>query len=252
MSLAVERLRKSFGGLCVVDDVTFETDPQAITGLIGPNGAGKSTLFALVTGYQRQDSGTVRFGTAPIERLSAHARARRGMARTFQVPRPFRHLSVRQNLMAAGPRQPGERPFNLLFRPGAVARREHELEHQADAMLEFLGLEAVANAPSSTLSGGQQKLLELGRALMTEPRYMLLDEPFAGVNAVLIEQIAVRIRTLAERGTGFLIVEHNLTALASLASHLLVMDRGRMIATGPPSSVLADRAVQDAYIGGVA
>jgi branched-chain amino acid transport system ATP-binding protein len=250
MSLAVERLRKSFGGLCVVDDVTFETDPHAVTGLIGPNGAGKSTLFAVVTGYQRQDSGTVRFGTEPIERLPAYARARRGMARTFQVPRPFRHLSVRQNLMAAGPRQPGERLFNLIVRPGAVARRERELERQADALLDFLGLDAVAAAPSGTLSGGQQKLLELGRALMTEPRYILLDEPFAGVNPVLIEQIAARIRTLAARGTGFLIVEHNLPALAPLVSRLIVMDRGHLIASGAPAEVLADPVVQQAYVGG--
>ncbi|MDT7950856.1 MAG: ABC transporter ATP-binding protein [Acetobacteraceae bacterium] len=252
MSLAVEHLHKSFGGLRVVEDVTFATDPQAITGLIGPNGAGKSTLFALITGYQRPDSGSVRFGATSMRGLSASARARHGVARTFQIPRPFRHLSVRQNLMAAGPRQPGEHPFNLLFRRHAVARRERELEQRADAMLAFLGLEAVTHALSGTLSGGQLKLLELGRALMTEPRYILLDEPFAGVNPVLIEQIAARIRTLAARGTGFLIVEHNLPALAALACHLLVMDRGRLIAAGSPDTVLADRAVQDAYIGGAA
>jgi branched-chain amino acid transport system ATP-binding protein len=252
MSLAVERLRKSFGGLRVVDDVTFATEARAVTGLIGPNGAGKSTLFAVVTGYQRQDSGTIRFGAEALDGLPAYARARSGMARTFQVPRPFRHLSVRQNLMAAGPRQPGERVFNLLLRRGAVRRRERELEEQADGLLRFLGLQAVASAPSGTLSGGQLKLLELGRALMTGPRYILLDEPFAGVNPVLIEEISARIQTLAAQGTGFLIVEHNLPALSRLASRLLVMDRGRLIATGSPAEVLADASVQEAYIGGTA
>jgi branched-chain amino acid transport system ATP-binding protein len=250
MSLAVSRLRKSFGGLSVVEDVTFEAAGDVITGLIGPNGAGKSTLFAVVSGYQKQDGGTVRFDGEEIGRLPPDARARRGIARTFQVPRPFGHLSVRANLMAAGPRQPGEHVLNLFCRPGAVRRRERELEGKADALLAFLGLQHVAAAAAATLSGGQQKLLELGRALMTEPRYILLDEPFAGVNAVLIEQIADRIRTLAGAGTGFLIVEHNLPALARLASRLLVMDRGRLIAAGVPEDVFANQEVRSAYIGG--
>lgn len=252
MSLAADRLRKSFGGLRVIEDVTFEAGADVITGLIGPNGAGKSTLFAVISGYLRQDSGTVRFGPEEIGTLPPDVRARRGIARTFQVPRPFGHLSVRENLMAAGPRQPGEHVINLLCRPAAVRRRERELEGKADALLAFLGLQHIATAPAGTLSGGQQKLLELGRALMTEPRYILLDEPFAGVNAVLIEQIAGRIRTLAGGGTGFLIVEHNLPALSRLASRLLVMDRGRLIATGAPEEVFANEGVRSAYIGGAA
>ena len=252
MSLAVQHLHKSFGGFRVVDDVTFEAAADAITGLIGPNGAGKSTLFAVISGYQRADSGGVSFEAEPIGALPPDARARRGIARTFQVPRPFGHLAVRENLMAAGPHQPGERVLNLLFRPASVRRRERELHTKADALLAFLGLERLSAAPASSLSGGQQKLLELGRALMTEPRYILLDEPFAGVNAVLIEQIAERIRILAAGGTGFLIVEHNLPALAALASRLLVMDRGRLIGAGSPAEVLADPAVQSAYIGGSA
>jgi branched-chain amino acid transport system ATP-binding protein len=140
--------------------------------------------------------------------------------------------------------------LTLLLRPGAVRRREREVRAQADDLLGFLGLTHVASNRAGTLSGGQQKLLELGRALMTAPRYVLLDEPYAGVNPVLIEEISGRIRTLAERGTGFLIVEHNLPALSRLAGRLLVMDRGRLIASGTPPKVLADRTVQDAYIGG--
>jgi branched-chain amino acid transport system ATP-binding protein len=235
-----------------VDDVSFEADAAGITGLIGPNGAGKSTLFAVVTGFLSADAGTIAFGGAEIQDLTPQARARLGLARTFQVPRPFTHLTVRENLMAAAPGQPGERVLTLMLRPGAVRRREREVRAQADALLDFLGLAHVAGNRAGVLSGGQQKLLELGRALMTEPRYVLLDEPYAGVNPVLIEELSGRIRTLAERGTGFLIVEHNLPALSRLAGRLLVMDRGRLIASGTPQEVLADRTVQDAYIGGAA
>lgn len=252
MSLSVHGLQKAFSGLRVVDDVSFEADAAGITGLIGPNGAGKSTLFAVVTGFLSADAGTIAFGGAEIQDLTPQARARLGLARTFQVPRPFAHLTVRENLMAAAPGQPGERVLTLMLRPGAVRRREREVKAQADAVLDFLGLAHVAGNRAGVLSGGQQKLLELGRALMTEPRYVLLDEPYAGVNPVLIEELSGRIRTLAERGTGFLIVEHNLPALSRLAGRLLVMDRGRLIASGTPQEVLADRTVQDAYIGGAA
>jgi len=252
MTLVVQGLRKSFSGLCVVDDVSFEADPMGITGLIGPNGAGKSTLFALITGFLHADAGSISFGGAAIQSLSAQARARQGLARTFQVPRPFADLSVRENLMAAAPGQPGEHVLSLLLRPAAVRRREAAVGIQADALLDFLGLSHVAGNRASALSGGQQKLLELGRALMTEPRYVLLDEPYAGVNPVVIEEISARIRVLAQRGTGFLIVEHNLPALSRLADRMLVMDRGRLIASGSPDAVLADHAVQDAYIGGPA
>ncbi len=250
MTLVIQGLRKSFSGLCVVDDVSFEADPTGITGLIGPNGAGKSTLFALITGFLHADAGSISFGGAAIQSLSTQVRARQGLARTFQVPRPFADLSVRENLMAAAPGQPGEHVLSLLLRPVAVRRRETAVGTQADALLDFLGLSHVASNRASALSGGQQKLLELGRALMTDPRYVLLDEPYAGVNPVLIEEISARIRVLAQRGTGFLIVEHNLPALSRLADRMLVMDRGRLIASGTPDVVLADHAVQDAYIGG--
>jgi len=252
VSLLVQGVRKSFSGLHVVDDVSFEAEAQGITGLIGPNGAGKSTLFALISGFIPADAGTIQFGHVALQHLSAQQRARRGIARSFQVPRPFAHLTVRENLMAAAPGQPGEHVLNLLLRPGAVRASERAAGTKADALLEFLGLTRVAAHRAGGLSGGQQKLLELGRALMTEPRYVLLDEPYAGVNPVLIEEISSRIRSLAERGTGFLIVEHNLPALAQLAGRLLVMDRGRLIASGTPADVLADSRVQEVYIGGPA
>lgn len=252
MTLAVQGLRKSFSGLCVVDDVSFEAEAEGITGLIGPNGAGKSTLFALVTGFLAADAGRMQFGGVAIQGMTPQARARLGLARTFQVPRPFADLSVRENLMTAAPGQPGEHVTSLLLRPSAVRRREDAVRAQADGLLGFLGLSHVADSRAAALSGGQQKLLELGRALMTEPRYVLLDEPYAGVNPLLIEEISARIRILADRGTGFLIVEHNLPALSRLADRMLVMDRGRLIASGTPAAVLADPVVQEAYIGGLA
>jgi branched-chain amino acid transport system ATP-binding protein len=252
MTLSVRGVSKSFSGLRVVDDVSFDAPGDGITGLIGPNGAGKSTLFAVITGFLAADTGSVRFEGTELGNLSVPERARHGLARSFQVPRPFAHLTVRENLMAAAPAQPGEHVLNLLLRPGAVRRRERELGAKADALLAFLGLTRVAASRAGAISGGQKKLLELGRALMTDPRYVLLDEPYAGVNPVLIEELSERIRTLAERGLGFLIVEHNLPALSRLAAHMLVMDRGRLIAQGTPAAVLADRRVQDAYIGGPA
>jgi branched-chain amino acid transport system ATP-binding protein len=251
-TLSLKGVQKSFAGLRVVDDVSFEADAQGVTGLIGPNGAGKSTLFAVVSGFLPADAGTIWFEGAPVQALSAPERARRGLARTFQVPRPFTHLTVRENLMVAAPSQPGEHVLNLLLRIRAVRACERDVGTRADSLLDFLGLTRVASNRAGSLSGGQQKLLELGRALMTKPRYVLLDEPYAGVNPVLIEEISARIRKLAELGTGFLIVEHNLPALARLADRLLVMDRGRLIASGTPAEVLADARVQDAYIGGPA
>lgn len=250
MSLVLDGVRKSFGGLCVVDGVGFAAGAREITGLIGPNGAGKSTLFAVVSGFLPADAGSVEFERVALGGMSVQARARRGIARTFQVPRPFAHLSARENLMAAAPRQPGERVVNLLLRRGTVGRREAEVGARADELLAFLGLSHLAEGRAGALSGGQQKLLELGRALMTEPRFMLLDEPFAGVNPVLIEEISGRIRTLQAEGMGFLVVEHNLPALSRLAGRMLVMDRGRLIASGTPEKVLADPVVQDAYVGG--
>jgi len=158
---------------------------------------------------------------------------------------------VRENLLAAVPRQPGETLANVFLRPGLVRRREHEIGQAVDETIEFLRLAKVAALPAGRLSGGQKKLVELGRALMTGARTILLDEPFAGVNPVLIEEIGSRIRELNGRGVGFLIIEHDLGALSRLVGMFHVMDRGRLIASGPPAEVLADPAVREAYLGGL-
>ncbi len=251
MILQTRDIAFAFGGFRVLDGVSLAVPAGAITGLIGPNGAGKSTFFAVASGFEMPLSGTVSLDGRDISREGPVARARMGLGRTFQVPREFRHLTVRENMMAAAPGQAGEGLFELYFRPGRVRAQERALRARVDETLAFLNLARVADTPSGQLSGGQKKLLELGRVLMLDPKLILLDEPFAGVNAVLIEEISGRIRALNQRGTAFLIVEHNLQALSALASEIHVMDRGRIIATGAPAAVLAEPAVREAYMGGV-
>lgn len=252
MTLVLSGLTKAYGGLRVVDNVSLSVPSDGLVGVIGPNGAGKSTLFSLATGFLAADSGTVSFDGRDLTAVAATGRARAGMVRTFQVPREFTHLTVRENLMAAAPGQAGEGLLAVFFRPGAIAAEERAIAARADETLAFLRLDAVAGTPAGRLSGGQKKLLELGRALMTGARLILLDEPFAGVNPVLIEELSARIRDLADRGVGFLIIEHDLRALTRLVSTLHVMDRGRLIASGAPAAVLAEPAVRDAYLGGAA
>jgi branched-chain amino acid transport system ATP-binding protein len=251
MTLELQNISKRLGGMLVLDGLSFSAGLNELTGIIGPNGAGKSTLFAVISGFQNCDTGSTRFDGQALDGLRPEQRVGKGLARTFQVPRPFTHLTVRENLAVAAQAQSGERLTELFVRPSHVRAQDKNIFERADATIDFLGLGPVANKAAGQISGGQRKLLELGRALMTEPRYVLLDEPFAGVNPVLVEQISQRIREANARGIGFLIVEHDLSALSRLASRLLVMDRGRLIADGAPDHVLEDRMVQEAYMGGV-
>jgi branched-chain amino acid transport system ATP-binding protein len=250
MTLSVENISKSFGGLRVLESISISMDRERLTGIVGPNGAGKSTFFALISGFEACDTGAITFEGKEITALSSVSRARLGLVRTFQVPRPFTHLTVRENLLVAAPRQSGERIVDLFARPWHVRARDIEIGQKADELIEFLRLGRVAKEKAGKLSGGQLKLLELGRALMVQPKFILLDEPFAGVNAVLIDEISDRIRVLNGRGIGFLIIEHNLAALSELCESLVVLDRGRLIASGGPNEVLSNPDVQAAYIGG--
>lgn len=250
MTLSLHNVTRRLGGLVVVDEMSFSVPLDGLTGLIGPNGAGKSTLFAVVSGFQPADAGKILLDGRLVGRFSAEERARLGLGRTFQVPRPFAHLTVRENLAVGARDQPGERLLPVFLRPAAVRAVERRTFEKADEIIAFLNLRSVAEAPAGRLSGGQKKLLELGRALMMEPRFILLDEPFAGVNPVLIEGISEQIREVNSRGIGFLIVEHNLSHLSRLADRLLVMDRGRLLADGTPGTVLDDPIVQEAYMGG--
>jgi branched-chain amino acid transport system ATP-binding protein len=252
MTLAVRNIGKSFGGFRALEGVSLEMPAGGLLGIIGPNGAGKSTLFSVISGFMAADAGSVSLDGRPLDRLGAAARARAGMVRTFQVPREFHHLTVRENLMAAAPGQSGENLLGLFLRPGRVRDEEARLRDTAEETMAFLRLSQVADLPAGRLSGGQKKLVELGRALMAKPRLIMLDEPFAGVNAVLVAEIAARITELNARGIGFLIIEHDLEALSRLVPRLAVMDRGRVLAEGTPDAVLADARVREAYLGGVA
>lgn len=249
MSLDIIDISASLGGMEILKGITLRVPEDGITGLIGPNGAGKSTLFAVISGFLAPTAGEIRFDNRGLEGGPAE-RARSGMVRTFQVPREFRHMTVRENLYVAAPDQPGEHLVNLLMRRGAVQARERKVREEAEAVVEFLRLGPVADTPAGHLSGGQKKLLELGRVMMLRPRLVLLDEPFAGVNAVLITEIINRIRELHRRGVGFLIIEHDLDALSGLVSEMHVLDRGCLLASGPPDAVLAEPLVRDAYLGG--
>ena len=243
---------RSFGGARAVDGVSLRVAGGAITGLIGPNGAGKTTLFNVIAGSLPPSSGRVVLGGRDIGGAPAHTRLAAGLARTFQIPKPFAAMTVLENLLLAAPAQRGERPFaNWLF-AGAVARQERANVHKAQEILAFLALERLSGAPAATLSGGQRKLLELARVLMAEPRIVLLDEPAAGVNPTLLETIIDRIAALHARGLTFLIVEHNLDLIARLCSQVHVMAGGKLLVSGTPEAVTRDTRVVEAYLGGVA
>jgi branched-chain amino acid transport system ATP-binding protein len=250
--LSIQNIHKSFGGVRVLEGVTFAAPTAGLSGMIGPNGAGKSTLFSIITGFQPGNVGSIRFKDQDITALSAMERVRLGMGRTFQVPREFGSLTVRENLMAAAPNQTGESLLSIFLRPGKIRAEEDRIAEEANGWLSFLNLGHLADKPASGLSGGQRKLLELGRALMVQPGMILLDEPFAGVNPVLIGEISERIAELSTKGIGFLIVEHNLPALSRLVETLFVLDNGVLLAEGDPDTVLADPRVREAYMGGAA
>lgn len=247
--LRLDGLRKSFGGLAVVGDCSLGVDQGEIVGLIGPNGAGKTTVFNLVTSVIEPDGGTVDFAGRTITSWRTERIAAAGLVRTFQVPRLFEDLSVIENLLVAAPGQSGEQFWNVWLRPGRIRRDELAAEDEAWRTLEFLGLSRLANDPASDLSGGQKKLLELGRALMTEPKLLLLDEPVAGVSPNLMAQIGDRIRELRARGLTLLIVEHKMDFIMELSDRLYVMADGHVLAEGRPDEIRANQQVLDAYLG---
>lgn len=251
MMLSVDNVTRQFGGFKAVDAVSLQLAEREILGIAGTNGAGKSTLFAAIAGQQPADAGRIRFDGHDITRLPPHRRARLGLVRTFQVPREFKSLSVHQNLLAAAANPQGERLLNAFVRTRSLREHEEQLATKADGILQFLNLTRVRDKLAGGLSGGQKKLVELGRVLMLDPRCILLDEPFAGVNPVLIEEICERVRELHARGIAFIVIEHHLQALKALSQRMIVMDRGRILAEGDPHTVLDDPRVQEAYMGGV-
>ncbi len=247
--LDVEGLRLGFGGVAALDGADLAVREGTITGLIGPNGAGKTTLFNCVTGMLRVDAGRVTFAGAPITSRRPDEIAGAGLSRTFQIARGLPSLSVLDNLMLFGTAQPGESLWRSLLRLPQVARRESALQDDAWAMLRRLEMERVAKLPAGALSGGQKKLLELGRAMMARPRMVLLDEPAAGVNPGLAMRLVSHVKAWRDEGVTFLLIEHSMGLIAALCDHVVVMAEGRRLTEGAFNQVRADERVQAAYMG---
>ena len=250
--LKVEDAVCAFGGLRAVDNCSFEVEAGTITGLIGPNGAGKSTMFNLITDMVPLQSGRIFFDGRRLDGIPPHSVARRGVARTFQIPGELGRMTALENLALVPEGQLGEAMFTSLFAPGVVRRQEERVREQAREVLGLLQLTHLENELAANLSTGQKKLLEIGRALMASPKLVLLDEPAAGVNPTLMREIADTIRQLRDdRGITWVIVEHDVPLIMDLSDRVIVMAEGRVIADGTPDEVRSDKRVLDAYLGGV-
>ncbi len=247
--LSASGLRKSFGGLKAVNDAQIHVHPGNITGLIGPNGAGKTTLFNLLSNFIRPDQGRVLFDGEPIQHLQPHEIALQGCVRTFQVARVLSRLSVLENMLLATQKQTGENLVQLCFQGRQVRKEERDNKEQAMFLLESVGLAEKADDYAGALSGGQRKLLEMARALMTQPKLILLDEPAAGVNPTLIGQICEHITNWNQQGISFLIIEHNMDVIMSLCNYVWVLAEGTNLADGSPEEIQSNSQVLEAYLG---
>ncbi|WP_330203284.1 ABC transporter ATP-binding protein [Cyanobacterium sp. Dongsha4] len=242
-------LSKSFGGLKAVHQASIDVKNHSITGLIGPNGAGKSTLFNLLSNFLTADEGQVLFEGNPVQNLPPHQIARLGFLRTFQVARVLSRLTVLENMLLGTQNQIGEHLFSVLLQPQKIRKQERESKEKAMNILESVGLAEKAYDYAGALSGGQRKLLEMARTLMTNPKLILLDEPAAGVNPTLINQICEHILRWNQQGISFLIIEHNMDVIMSLCSHVWVLAEGTNLADGTPEEIQNDEQVLSAYLG---
>ncbi|WP_247728961.1 ABC transporter ATP-binding protein [Halovivax limisalsi] len=250
--LEVSNLRKTFGGIVAVDETSFSVERGSITGLIGPNGAGKSTTFNCITGVYEPDGGSVTFDSEDVTGWEPHQVANRGLVRTFQIAREFPEMTVLENMMLAPKGQLGEHLWRSVL-PGArsaVVEQEKALRDQAWEMLEFFEIDHLAEEYAMNLSGGQRKLLDLARALQTDPEMLMLDEPMAGVNPTLEEKILDRIHDLREDGYTFLIVEHDMDLIMENCEHVIVMHQGSVLDEGTPEAIQSNEQVIEAYLGG--
>ena len=248
--IEVERVSKRFGGIRAVDDASLAIERGTITGLIGPNGAGKTTLFNVIAGALEPTSGTVRLDGEDVTGLPPHELFERGLLRTFQIAHEFSTLTVRDNLMMVPNGQDGEGLWGAWFRKGQVKRQEREIRRTADEVIEFLEIGHVADELAGNLSGGQKKLLELGRTMMVDAKIVFLDEVGAGVNRTLLNTIGdAIIRLNTERGYTFCMIEHDMEFIGRLCDPVIVMAEGTVLAEGTAEEVRNDERVIEAYLG---
>lgn len=239
---------KTFGGLRAVDVEHLAIRRNKITALIGPNGAGKTTFFNLLTGFDQVDKGDITLDGESITGTPPHRLAEKGMVRTFQLTKALAKLSTIENMKLGALDQRGEKFWSSLF-PGLWKKQEREIEARADAILQRFNLTQMRDEYAGTMSGGQRKLLEMARALMTDPRLVMLDEPMAGVNPALAQSLLELIKLLPSEGRTVIFVEHNMDVVQEIADWVVVMAEGRIIAEGTPSEVKRNKAVVDAYLG---
>lgn len=246
--LVADNVVRRFGGMTAVDVGHFEIERHGITALIGPNGAGKTTFFNLMTGFDVPNSGSWRFDGRDMQHVNPEQVARDGMVRTFQLTKVMSRLSVLDNMLLGAPDQPGEGMVRSLF-PGTWRKKEQENRQKAEALLDRFLLIKKKDDFAGSLSGGQRKLLEMARALMCDPKLIMLDEPMAGVNPALKQSLLDHIVSLREDGTTVLFVEHDINMVRHIADWVTVMAEGRIVAEGQPRTVMDDPAVVDAYLG---
>ncbi len=248
--IRVDDLHMHFGGIRAVDGASIEIAQGSITGLIGPNGAGKTTLFNVVAGHFTPTSGHVYLDGVEITGLPPHELFHRGLLRTFQIAHEFATLTVRENLMMVPGDQPGESLWDAWFKPARVRARERDVRAKADEVIDFLQIRQVADEYAGNLSGGQKKLLELGRTMMVDAKIVFLDEVGAGVNRTLLRTIGDAILRLnRERGYTFCMIEHDMDFIGRLCDPVIVMAEGRVLAKGSAADMRANEAVIEAYLG---
>ena len=248
--IVVQDVVKHFGGLAAVDGVSMEIKQGTITGLIGPNGAGKSTLFNLIAGNLNPESGSIYLDGEDVTGLKPHVLFSKGLLRTFQIAHEFQSLSVLDNLMMVPSLQVGESLLGAWFKREKVVRQEAEMRGKAEEVISFLNMGHLANELAGNLSGGQKKLLELGRTMMASPKVVILDEVGAGVNRTLLKEIGDAILSMnRERGFTFCMIEHDMDFISRLCDPVVVMAEGKILAQGSAEEIKANEDVIEAYLG---